>query len=104
MNFVTDPLMTVTIPSQDKNLQIMFPATGHIDAIGTFSSGLQIPITRHVVWTLSDPSVAAVDATFNNAGLITVKDVNEDVTITAASGSATQQTSDTADLKIYQQQ
>lgn len=104
INLVTDPLMSVTIPDKDKNLEIMYPDTGHIDAIGTFSSGLQIPITRHVAWSVSDTSAAAVDPTFNNAGLITIRDINEDVTITAASGSASVQTTDTADLKIFAQQ
>ncbi|HZP13388.1 MAG TPA: hypothetical protein VFB36_13295 [Nevskiaceae bacterium] len=104
INLVTDPLVSVAIPPQDKNLELMYPSTGHIDAIGTFTSGLQIPITRHVAWSVSDPTAAKVDPTFNNAGLITIRDVNEDVTITAASGSASVQTTDTADLKIFAQQ
>jgi hypothetical protein len=102
MNFVTDPLLAVTVTP--KNLQLMYPATAQIEALGTFSSGLQIPITRHVGWFVSDPNVAGVNSTFDNAGLVTTRNINEDVTITGISGSATQQPSDTADLSIFAQQ
>lgn len=101
MNFVTDPLVNVAIAPQDKNLQITYPDTGQLDAIGQFTSGLTIPITRHVTWTSGDPAVLAIDPTLDAAGKVTVKDVNEDVAVTVSSGSATSQTSDTATVRIF---
>ena len=38
MNLVTDPLQTITVSPKD--IQIMYPDTGHIEAFGAFLSGL----------------------------------------------------------------
>jgi len=101
MNFVNRSAARVTVAPKD--LQVMYPNTAHIArsarsraACRSRSRDRRLDRDRH--------SVASVDSTFNNAGLIRVGNINEDVTITGSSGSATQQPTDTADLKIYAQQ
>jgi hypothetical protein len=99
MNFVTDPLVDVTVSPE--NIFVTYPATGQLEATGTFASGLTVPITRHVTWVSGDESVLTVDPSLDAAGTVHVANVNQNVQVRAIAPSATGDGEDQAQVLIF---
>ncbi len=76
-------LIDLVLSPQD-DLRITYPDTGQLTVTGTFDNGLVMPITRHVTWTSSDTALGTVATTSDDAGEITIQDINGDFDVTAS--------------------
>jgi len=101
MDVAADALTDISITP--KQLSVTFPATAQLEALGTFATGLVIPITRHVAWASADDNVLKVDQTIDTAGLVRVADVTQAVQVTATDANATHTNTDTAQVSVFAQ-
>lgn len=65
-------------------LTLQYPDDVQLEALGTFSDGIERTVTRHADWTVSDEAVATITSDSGGAGLLTVTaDVDQTVRVEA---------------------
>lgn len=82
-------------------LALRYPDEGQLHAIGTFTDGTQRDITRHVAWASLDSEALSVSSAQSDAGLVTVLDLDRDVSVEASSEAAEDSTPGSATVKIF---
>lgn len=64
-------------------LTVQYPGDARLQALGTFSDGIERIVTRHVTWTVSDEAVAAITNGVGAGELSVIQDVDQSVQVEA---------------------
>ncbi|MGQ0697030.1 MAG: hypothetical protein ACT4PZ_02185 [Panacagrimonas sp.] len=94
-------LLLDEVSVQPEELRVTYPGEGRLHAMGIFSNGMVRDISRHVVWNSADPAAAAVTQATQDAGTVTVADVDRDVEVEAYAEEAEVTSSARAQVRVF---
>jgi hypothetical protein len=94
-------LRLLDIGLDPQETEVTYPDTTQLTVVGTFDSGLVMPVTRHVSWSVSDASVASVSSASDDAGEVTITNTDADIEITASITTDDDSFDDSATVHVF---
>ncbi len=82
-------------------LDVVYPATGQLTALGLFDDGVTRPVTRHVAWTSDGGTALITSGLVDEAGKVSVSNAELSTTVTATIAAAVDDSSEFSLLRGY---